>query len=771
MILFSKKYGGLLTVAAIPVLILSYFIAKIENEKYNLGAALNILTKKPITTFTDVPNPPAKEFLVRQAPVIDEATFTPEDVTRTIKKAVENILKGFKEDEYFEFNSYLGPNFVSAYYVVLKYLNQVGTEFLPSTRLDEKVLYKILVTTQYPDGSWANVVDGSVNFGDIDTTIYNYWALKVMGEPLDSPMMVNARRFILSKGGLRHANCLSRYWQTFFGNIKWSENIYIPLFIFGDGVFGRILDFQGRVAQWVYPHVLPITYSTYFKVAKDLGSQFELKELLFENAGKPLDDPIYAYRPAAENKVEAQPGEPEPAIEKILLRMFGIQQPEGSFGGYTVSTLFGIMAYDDFIHRFPESRYVPDVKRRIKLGYRFIETMYFDNEAEYMGNLCNGRSWETILSGIALNEAGYEGTEIVKAAKYLAKKQRLNGGIPYGFDFEYASDFDDTAEAVILWNAFKGNDFFEKRIEHANSLLFGVQNDDGGYAAFDRERQGFKPIEFVTSAFADAAEIWDPSCVDVTGHVLEGFGESGYNFTNPIVKRSIDYLINVQKPNGGWEARWGNNYIYSFGAIIPGLKKVGYNLNQPWIRKSVSWVLQHQNLDGGFGESPLSYKSEKWCGVGISTPTQTAWALLGLLEIKRADVMDVGDSVERAVQFLINEMDREGKWEDKSVVGTGHRPFLMMMYLTYPRTWTTIALSRYQRYFGEGEVELETREIEREMKMEMEMEKEKQHHPFVVEAAGPVPSPTQANANGKVNPSSILEKITASVIVNGDNDE
>ena len=169
-----------------------------------------------------------------------------------------------------------------------------------------------------------------------------------------------------------------------------------------------------------------------------------------------------------------------------------------------------------------------------------------------------------------------------------------------------------------------------------------------------------------------------------------------------MVKKGIEYFINTQKKNGGWEARWGNNYIYSFGAVIPALNKVGYNLNQPWIKRAVNFILQHQNLDGGFGESPLSYQSDKWCGVGISTPSQTAWALLGLLEIERTGVMDVRNSVEKAIQFLINEMDREGKWEDKSVVGTGHRGFLMMMFLVYANTWPLIAVSRYQRYFGNG---------------------------------------------------------------------
>lgn len=688
----NKKLGAL-TVTAIPILLLSFLITQIDIERYNIGAAFNLLTQKPYPK--EVPNPPSKEYLVRQAPVIDKAVFTNEDVTRTLNKAIDNIIDEHTyDDEFFEFQSYLGPNFVSQYYVVSQFLGKKDSKF------DPKVLYKLLSTTQYPDGSWANVVDGSVNFGDIDTTIYNYWALKVMGEPLDSTMMTLARNFILSKGGIERGNALTRYWLTFFNNRKWNENMYIPLFLFTDGILGKIINFEGRVAQWVYPHVLPITYCTYFKVEKDLGSRFELFELLAANADKPITDPLFAERPAPPPKNLRQDKQPEYEVKKVIERLFKIQQPSGSLGGYTVSTLFGLVAMQDFVERFPENEYSERAQEFIKKGYEFIEMMYFENDAEYMGNLCNGRFWETILGGIALYEAGYTGPEVLASAKYLGRQQQSNGAIPYGIDFWYAPDFDDTAEVIILWSKYKENQEMMERVDRATKFLLTIQNDDGGFPAFNRERQGYALIKSVTAAFADAAEIWDPSCPDVTGHVLESLGISGYNYTHPSIKSAIDYLEATQKPSGGWEARWGNNYIYSFGAVIPGLKKVGYDLNKPWVRKSVSWILQHQNLDGGFGESPLSYKSEKWTGIGVSTPSQTAWALLGLLEIKKQDIMDLGNSVERAVQFLINEMDREGKWEDKSVVGTGHRGFLMMMYLAYPYTWPLMALSRYYEYFG-----------------------------------------------------------------------
>lgn len=48
--------------------------------------------------------------------------------------------------------------------------------------------------------------------------------------------------------------------------------------------------------------------------------------------------------------------------------------------------------------------------------------------------------------------------------------------------------------------------------------------------------------------------------------------------------------------------------------------------------KSVEWLLTCQNENGGFGESTLSYTDPKWIGKGLSTPTQTSWALIALIE-------------------------------------------------------------------------------------------------------------------------------------------
>ena len=40
----------------------------------------------------------------------------------------------------------------------------------------------------------------------------------------------------------------------------------------------------------------------------------------------------------------------------------------------------------------------------------------------------------------------------------------------------------------------------------------------------------------------------------------------------------------------------------------------------------------HQNADGGWGEDLRSYDDTAWIGRGASTASQTAWALMALLE-------------------------------------------------------------------------------------------------------------------------------------------
>src|SRR3954452_22576465 len=96
-------------------------------------------------------------------------------------------------------------------------------------------------------------------------------------------------------------------------------------------------------------------------------------------------------------------------------------------------------------------------------------------------------------------------------------------------------------------------------IERAIAWLLAMQNDDGGWAAFDKTKHR-QILEYIP--FADHNAMQDPSCPDITGRVLECLSWHGYRNDHPAVRRAIAYIRDCQHAEGCWFGRWGVNYIY-----------------------------------------------------------------------------------------------------------------------------------------------------------------------------------------------------------------
>jgi len=108
---------------------------------------------------------------------------------------------------------------------------------------------------------------------------------------------------------------------------------------------------------------------------------------------------------------------------------------------------------------------------------------------------------------------------------------------PAGWFFEYRNghypDTDDTAMVLMALarTGHAANADARPAAERGLRWLLGMQNKDGGWAAFDRDinRQVLTQVPF-----ADHNAMLDPSCPDITARVLEALGDYG---STPTIRR------------------------------------------------------------------------------------------------------------------------------------------------------------------------------------------------------------------------------------------
>lgn len=393
----------------------------------------------------------------------------------------------------------------------------------------------------------------------------------------------------------------------------------------------------------------------------------------------------------------------------------------------------------------------PDDSPLMRNGWRFFEELILYDETRDSARVqpCLSPVWDTALTIRTLRESGVPASEppIRRAVGWLLDRQiRRPGdwsltteGEPGGWCFQHANRFfpdcDDTAAALLaLASLFPGNDVAEQlfapqwyvvgkqnsqpsdrlsvrqdevvnrqagttsqeeilagateAIQRGLNWLFAMQNDDGGWAAFDRNNCR----QFLTRVpFADHNAMIDPSSPDLTGRVLEALGNLGYRIGHPAVDRGVAYLKHTQEPDGSWLGRWGVSYIYGTWLALSGLTAVGVPENDPVVVAGATWLIGHQLPDGGWGETPETYDHPARRGCGPSTPSQTAWAILGLLAAGKSR----HPAVLRGIRYLLDRQNPDGTWSEEAFTGTGFPRVFYLRYHFYPVYFPILALARF----------------------------------------------------------------------------
>ena len=115
-------------------------------------------------------------------------------------------------------------------------------------------------------------------------------------------------------------------------------------------------------------------------------------------------------------------------------------------------------------------------------------------------------------------------------------------------------------------------------------------------------------------------------------------------------------------------------------------------MDHPALVRAADWLEAVQQADGAWGETCQTYDDPSLRGQGDPTPSQTAWAVLGLVSAGRAN----SDAARRGVDWLIAVQKDDGTWYDDTYTGTGFPKVFYLRYHLYPISFAAMALARYR---------------------------------------------------------------------------
>ncbi|MBI4249076.1 MAG: squalene--hopene cyclase [Elusimicrobia bacterium] len=572
-------------------------------------------------------------------------------------------------------------------------------------------LAAFILKNQNPDGGWPIYRNGP---SDISATVKAYWALKFAGYGPDSPALAKARARIAQLGGIHRVNTYSKFYMAMFGLYDWRGVPSIPPEIALSPTWFYFNIYE--MSSWSRTIAVPLAIVWAKKPRFPCPPQARLDEL-FPDArrGVPLSDLFDARKTVSWTNFFLSVDsllKLADAVVPFSLRRMALESTyrevvthlEGSdgLGAIFPAIVNSIIALHCLGHGPDDPLMVSQLAE--------LERLELDRGEDGLEiQPCLSPVWDTALSIIALAESGLSrghpalrsatswllDSEVRRPGDWKVKNPHGPvGGWPFEFRNDFYPDIDDTAMVLLALRQVFLEETDGLRREQAFlrglNWLLSMQSKNGGWAAFDKDNT--KSI-FTKVPFADHNAMIDPPTADVTARVLEMLGSIGYDRSYPIVERAIAFVRREQEPDGSWFGRWGVNYIYGTWQALRGLKAIGEGMQSRCVQKAIHWLRSVQNADGGFGESCASYHNPNLKGRGPSTPSQTAWGLMGLLSALPAD----DPAVERAARWLLERQNEAGDWDETEFTGTGFPKVFYLQYTLYRVYFPLMALGQYHK--------------------------------------------------------------------------
>ena len=570
---------------------------------------------------------------------------------------------------------------------------------------------------QNEDGGWPIFAGGPSN---ISASVKAYFALKLMGYTADHPVLERAREVILQMGGVTECNTFTKIYLCFLGQYDWEAVPFVPpeIVLFPNWFWFNLYE----ISSWSRAILVPLSIAYARKPFKKVPPEQGVDELFIGGRhGKHLhlkwNTKLISWRNffLVLNRVGhfCERFHIRPlrslAIRKAEEWMLERFEMSDGLGAIYPGILNSIIALRCLGYSTDDPQVIRALDEFEKLG---IEEPGIPGHSEPTFRMvpCYSPVWDTAYAVFALGESGVSASDprLVKAADWLLTKEvrqkgdwavKVRNVAPGGWYFEFNNEFypdvDDSAMVLLgLDKVENPRERYQHQVaKRAIDWIFAMQCKNGGWASFDKDNTR---MVFQHVPFADHNAMLDPPTVDITGRVLEMLAAYGFSQDDSRVKKAIQFVLKEQESDGSWFGRWGVNYIYGTMQVLRGLQAVGVDHHEPYIQQGAEWLRMVQNPDGGWGETCGSYDNPATRGIGPSTPSQTAWAVMGLLAA--GDTRS--ESVQRGILHLLETQKANGHWEEDQYTGTGFPRVFYLAYHLYRDYFPLIALSAYSREFS-----------------------------------------------------------------------
>ena len=546
--------------------------------------------------------------------------------------------------------------------------------------------------------------------GDLSTSVEAYMALRLLGVSASDFALRRAKKFILKHGGISKTRIFTKLHLALIGCYDWQGLPSIPPWIM---LLPEDFPFTiYEMSSWARGSTVPLLIVFDKKPIFVTNPTINLDELYAEG----IENVCYelprnndwtdafvwldgAFKWAEESNLVPFRQEALEAAEEWILER---QEATGDWGGIIPAMLNSMLALCTLNYDVAD----PIVQR----GLAAIDNFAIEEENSYRIQPCISPIWDTAWVLRAFVESGLspDHPALIKAGQWLLDKQILDygdwkvknkqgmpGGWAFEFDNRFYPDVDDSAVVVMGLAGVKlpNEKQKEQAIARCVEWIATMQCKAGGWAAFDLDNDQ-DWINLIP--YGDLKAMIDPNTADVTARVLEMLGQCNLPMKASRVQKAITYLIQEQETDGSWFGRWGVNYIYGTSSVLSALALIAPKTYRNNINRGAAWLVSCQNFDGGWGETCRSYNDPALKGKGISTASQTAWALIGLLAATQATGFLNQNAIEKGIDYLLSTQNIDGSWYESEFTGTGFPGHFYLKYHFYQQYFPLLALARYR---------------------------------------------------------------------------